>query len=143
MPFNSILQKLRKERNLTQEEMSRQTGISRSTLGMYEAGKREPNFETLEIIADFFNVDMNTLLDKNTSTKQLPELTSKDERNIQKKLKSIMEDLSPDAGFAYYNGDEPMSDEDRELLRISLENSLRLARQMAKQKFTPDKYRKE
>lgn len=29
---------------------------------MYERGEREPSFETLETIADFFNVDMNYLL---------------------------------------------------------------------------------
>ena len=28
---------------------------------MYEAGKREPDFETLEVIADYFNVSMDTL----------------------------------------------------------------------------------
>lgn len=31
---------------------------------MYESGRREPNFEVLETIADFFNVDMNYLLGK-------------------------------------------------------------------------------
>ena len=31
---------------------------------MYEKGKREPDFETLELFADFFNVDMNYLLGK-------------------------------------------------------------------------------
>ena len=31
---------------------------------MYERGEREPNFETLEVIADYFNVDMDYLLGK-------------------------------------------------------------------------------
>lgn len=48
----------------------------------------------------------------------------------------------PDSALAYYDGDEPMSDEDKELLRISLENTMRLAKQMAKQKFTPNKFKK-
>ena len=34
---------------------------------MYEVGKREPDFETLEAIADLFNVDMNFLLGKEGS----------------------------------------------------------------------------
>jgi hypothetical protein len=37
---------------------------------------------------------------------------------------------------------EPMDEEDRELLRISLENTLRMSKEMAKKKFTPKKYRK-
>lgn len=42
-------------------------GISKSTISMYENGNREPNFETLECIADYFNVDMNFLLGREPS----------------------------------------------------------------------------
>lgn len=60
--FSARLRKLRAEWSLTQDELAPKLGISRSTLGMYETGKREPDFETLETIADFFNVDMNYLI---------------------------------------------------------------------------------
>lgn len=60
--FSTRLKKLRAEYSLTQDELAPKLGISRSTLGMYETGKREPDFETLETIADFFNVDMNYLI---------------------------------------------------------------------------------
>lgn len=36
-------------------------GMTRSAIGMYETGKREPDLETLEAFADYYNVDMNTL----------------------------------------------------------------------------------
>lgn len=73
----------------------------------------------------------------------LPTLTTRDERSIQKRIQAILDDLAPsNSAMAYFDGDEPMTDEDRELLRISLENTMRLAKQMAKQKFTPKKYRK-
>jgi transcriptional regulator with XRE-family HTH domain len=39
---------------------------------MYEAGKREPDFETLEAIADFFNVDMDYLLGRTDKTTYIP-----------------------------------------------------------------------
>lgn len=60
--FAARLKKLRTDEGLTQNELAPELGISRSTLGMYETGKREPDFETLETIADFFNVDMNYLI---------------------------------------------------------------------------------
>ena len=66
--LSDMLIYLRKRDNVTQEELSRAIGISRSAIGMYESGKREPNLETLEIFADFYNVDMNTLTGKNTET---------------------------------------------------------------------------
>lgn len=59
--FATRLKKLRTENQLTQDELAPELGISRSTLGMYETGKREPDFETLEVIADFFNVNMSYL----------------------------------------------------------------------------------
>ena len=60
--FAKRLKNLRLNKHLTQDELAPELGISRSTLGMYETGKREPDFETLETIADFFNVDMNYLI---------------------------------------------------------------------------------
>lgn len=62
--FKDVLAQLRLERNISQRYLSEQLGLSHSTIGMYENGKREPNYETLESIADYFNVDMNYLLGK-------------------------------------------------------------------------------
>jgi hypothetical protein len=52
----------------------------------------------------------------------------------------MMNDLDSDSSLSFMG--EPMDEEDRELLRISLENTLRMSREMAKKKFTPKKYRK-
>lgn len=62
MPFGEVLKRLRKDKRLTQAELARLTGLKVSAISMYENGNREPNFETLEIFADFFNVDMDVLL---------------------------------------------------------------------------------
>lgn len=59
--FKNVFKSLRIKEGLTQDELAKKLGISRSTVSMYERGEREPDFETLEIIADFFNVDMNYL----------------------------------------------------------------------------------
>ena len=62
--FADMLTSLRKQEGLSQKESADKTGLTRSAIGMYETGKREPDFETLEIFADFFNVNMDTLLGK-------------------------------------------------------------------------------
>lgn len=61
MKFSAILKHLREEKGINQTSLANAIGVSRSTIGMYEAGLREPDFETMEAIADFFNVDMNYL----------------------------------------------------------------------------------
>mgnify|MGYP002801380183 FL=1 len=44
---------------------------------MYENGNREPDFDTLEKIADFFNVDIDYLLGRTEKTTALPETAGK------------------------------------------------------------------
>lgn len=72
--FSKIFKQIREQSGLTQQQLANKLGISRSAVGMYEKGEREPNIETLELIAKTFNVDMNYLLginiaasDSNTS----------------------------------------------------------------------------
>lgn len=65
--FKDMLKYLRNRESLSQSELAEKLGIAKSTISMYEVGKREPDFETLEAIADFFNVDMNFLLGKDGS----------------------------------------------------------------------------
>lgn len=71
--FSNIFKTLRQSSGYTQQEFADKIGISRSTIGMYETGAREPDFETLEIIADFFNVDTDYLLGRTNKTTVLPE----------------------------------------------------------------------
>ena len=65
--FGRTLRRLRKEDNLTQKQLADKLGLAFSTISMYERGDREPDFETLEAIADFFNVSMDTLYGKDTN----------------------------------------------------------------------------
>lgn len=68
--FSKRLIELRNAEGLTQTELARRLDISRSTLGMYELDRRRPDIETLERLADYFNVDMDYLLgNTNKSTK--------------------------------------------------------------------------
>ena len=71
MKFPDILKSLRKRENLNQLELANAIGVSRSAIGMYESGQREPDFETMEAIADYFNVSMDYLHGK-SDKKQTP-----------------------------------------------------------------------
>lgn len=59
--FKDMLRYYRMREKLSQSELAEKLGLSPSTVSMYEVGKREPDFETEEKIADFFNTDLNTL----------------------------------------------------------------------------------
>ena len=136
MPFKDMLKYLREQKGLSQEKLAELTQLSKSAISMYENGNREPKFETLETLADFFNVDMNTLLDKNPDTA----LTPRDERQIAADLEKMLADLDNQNAMAAMGGTVE-DDEDRELLRASLLATMRLAKKIAKEKYTPKKYR--
>lgn len=62
MEFANRLIKLRESKKLRQEDIAKIIGVARSTYGMYEQGKREPDYATLCKIADFFGVKTDFLL---------------------------------------------------------------------------------
>lgn len=61
MDFAKRLKELRVSRGLTQYDLARELKLVKSSISMYENGKRKPSFEVLEAIADYFNVNMDTL----------------------------------------------------------------------------------
>lgn len=62
--FATRLKELRTGAKLTQQDLADTIKVSKSTISMYENGKRLPEYETLEAIADYFNVDMDYLTGK-------------------------------------------------------------------------------
>lgn len=59
--YGQRLKELRQSRNMTQEQLAERLHTSRSRIGMYEQGRRQPDFETQEAIADLFNVNIDYL----------------------------------------------------------------------------------
>lgn len=62
--FAGRFRQLRAESGLSQAELAKQLNVSKSRINMYERGERQPDFQMQELIADYFNVDMDYLLGK-------------------------------------------------------------------------------
>ena len=62
MEFNQKLQKLRKEKRLTQEELAEALFVSRTAVSKWESGRGYPNLESLKAMAMFFGVTIDELL---------------------------------------------------------------------------------
>ncbi|WP_419519244.1 helix-turn-helix domain-containing protein [Megamonas funiformis] len=61
MEMYKFLRQLRIERKLSQSELAEKLELKRSTISMYENGKRQPNIETLILISKIFDIDINIL----------------------------------------------------------------------------------
>ncbi len=62
MEFSEKLQKLRTQRNLTQEQLANQLFVSRTAISKWETGRGTPNLDSLQAIAKLFGVSLDELL---------------------------------------------------------------------------------
>lgn len=70
--FSFRLRELRLLHGYSQAALSKKIGVSKSSVNMYERNEREPGIETLEAIADVFNVDLDYLLGKSDVKNRYP-----------------------------------------------------------------------
>ncbi len=68
MLLSQNIRYLRKTIGLTQAELAERLGVNRPVIGAYEEGRAEPRLQTLKIMAHFFKVSIDDLLDKDLST---------------------------------------------------------------------------
>lgn len=62
--FGDKLQRLRKQRNLSQGDLAAELGIHQTTVSGIERNERLPSLELALTIARFFGIDADELLDK-------------------------------------------------------------------------------
>lgn len=63
--FGNNLKRIRKENNLTQEELSEKVGITQKHLSIIETGKQFPSSALIEKLAAFFKVSVSTFFEAN------------------------------------------------------------------------------
>ena len=86
MEFNEKLQQLRKNNNLTQDQLAEQLYVSRTAISKWESGKGYPNIESLKSISKFFSVSIDELL----SSHELVTLAECENRSNIEKIYSII-----------------------------------------------------
>ena len=62
MNFSNNLKALRKEKNITQKQLATYLCLSRSTIAGYETKSHQPDFATLEKLAEYFQVSIDHLV---------------------------------------------------------------------------------
>jgi len=136
----------RLELDMSQDELARLVGYkSRSSINKIESdGRLLPQRKIMEI-ANALNTTPAYIMgweeSNETEAPSVP-LTPRDERQIAADLEKMLADLDSKNSMAAMGGTVE-DDEDRELLKASLQATMRLAKKIAKEKYTPKKYRHE
>lgn len=126
---------------LTQYQLSEMTGIPVSTLSGYFAMRSTPNAGNIQKIADALKINKSDL-DPRFSNNILksdedPELTRRDEREIESDLEDMMNSVSS----AAFEGEDDI--EDIEAFKATIKAAMIQAKKIAKKKYTPKKYRRD
>jgi transcriptional regulator with XRE-family HTH domain len=85
--FASNLSFLRKKKGLTQAEVATALGLKRNTFSNYETTHSEPDLNTLEKIASFFDISMDELISIDLSKGGLVELKGGNDEKIDERDK--------------------------------------------------------
>ena len=85
MNFGSNLRKLRKEKNLTQEALAECLNVSAQTVSKWENGASMPDISLLPLLADYFQVSVDSLLMHDTVQRL------QDVRNLGKEIRALAE----------------------------------------------------
>lgn len=132
------VKELANDRNMTIAELERKLDFGQGSISKWN--KQSPSSERLQKAADYFDVSTDYLLGR-TDKRNYYDLTEKDQKDIQKQLEKIVEDMSKADSIAFSKDSEELSPEAKAAVIASLEESLRIGKTLAKKKFTPNKYR--
>lgn len=86
MEFNEKLKELRKQNNMTQEQLAEKLYVSRTAISKWESGKGYPNIESLKSISKVFSVSIDELL----SNKELLQVAETENKSNISKIYSLI-----------------------------------------------------
>lgn len=132
--LNNYMYKYKK----TQTDLINDLGLNKSTVSTWINGIKIPRMDKIELLANYFGITKADLVEEHNDNEQF---SSKDELDIAKRLEATLNDLESNEALMFSG--EPLDDATKELLRLSLENSLRIAKVNAKEKYTPKKYKND
>ena len=104
MNLGNNLQKLRKEKKLTQKQLAEKLNVTTVTIQNYENNRRIPNIQTLEKLANIFNVQIDYIMGKskiktfdmqivNDDLKQINKLCENSNTEVSKIIRNIVDKM--------------------------------------------------
>ena len=122
------LKKIRTQNKKQQQEVADYLGLNRVSYARYESGERQPDFQTVANLADYFKVSVDYLLGR---TDDPHPVTSNDD--VKKAIDEYVKNKGKQSTVIRYNGKEQtyetldITDEEWEIAQATIE-ALRLKR---------------
>ncbi|AQP95793.1 MULTISPECIES: helix-turn-helix domain-containing protein [Bacillus] len=121
MSFGHNLKTLRKQKGLTQKQLAEKLFLSQSSITRFEKDEILPTSETLNKIANFFDVSIDYLLNR-------PQLEKKNS-NLEKAFNEAIKELKDEETLLFMK-DGDIDEETAELIKKALKNGVRFINEM-------------
>lgn len=89
MSYGDRLKKLREKRGFSQRELTSRLNINRSTYARYELNQTQPDYDTLYLLADYFDVTIDYIIGRSNH----PKLSEKEDIEADEYIKELEEML--------------------------------------------------
>jgi len=86
--ISSRINEIRQQKGLTQADIAKYLKVTQQTYSSYETGKRQMNYETLCMLADYYEVSTDYLLGRQDA---IPSFLNEEERNIVSQFRALNE----------------------------------------------------
>ena len=126
------IDELLKENNKTQKDLCNFLGIKQQAYTNWKGGFSSSYKKYLPEIAEYLNVSIDYLLGKTNIKEKAPATPEGEGGDIASDLTHYMEILESQESLMFDG--EPLDDESKELLLISLKNTMELAKKMKERK---------
>lgn len=67
MDYGEIFKYYRQEKNLSQRDLSKETGISQQAISFWEQNKRTPNMDDCITLANFYGITLDELVGRGSN----------------------------------------------------------------------------
>ena len=124
---------LANQKGMSLPQLEVELGLGNGTISRWK--KSSPSSDKLQRVADYFNVSIEYLLGREI------QLTSKDERDIEKILEQTRKQLLTQEGLMF-DGDFA-TPEAVESIVAAMQIGMEMAKKKNKEKYTPKKYKKD
>ncbi|WP_225366419.1 helix-turn-helix domain-containing protein [Lacticaseibacillus paracasei] len=127
---------LREKNDWTQKDLADRLGMNKVTMNKIENMNRSVTLNELTKMARLFDVSTDYLLGKSDKPHYYS-LTEKDYKDVEAILNDAMNGVTGKTGVNYFKNGGELTDDDRALLEASMKQTIILAKELAKKKFTP------
>lgn len=123
LSFGKKLKRLRQNKEISQKELGKILNTTQSSIGRYEKDQGVPDLDTLRLVADYFKVSIDSLIDRDTSKDNSNELRETIEESIK--------ELEDEETLLFMKNGE-IDEETTRLLKVAIKNGVKVVNELKK-----------